>query len=452
MELGLRGADVTQFIGVDIGTTSTKVACYDSRLGCLVAARRAPTVEIDDAWGGVRDPRLVLVSVTGLLRRLLQDDSVDPRDIAGMAVCSVGEEVVLVDDGLRPVGTVLCWHAGHGEAALRRLSAAGVTLPDVEDPTVSLYKLAWLARHRPRDLERASSWTGLADFVALSLMARKGPQELFLNASHASRTGLLDLAHGCLDPTRLSEVGVPGPALPTLLPSGSLVGSTSADGVLPAGIPVVAGGHDHFCGAFGSGVRSAGEAYVSAGTSEAQMILVSRPPAAVPPGIGVGAFVDGSLHYVFRATPSGRLFGRWRCLLYPDESDETLWQEIAVPEADLPPVSIDLETGAYALPTLPFDASRGQVMGMLLKGLADEAERTTTLLEHLTSAAVGSVTVAGVPTRSSTWRRIRQQATRRRLRFVAEPEATVLGVALLAQKGVTGAADLPAAVLQDGLP
>jgi xylulokinase len=440
---------VTQFIGVDIGTTGTKVACYDSTHRRLVALRRARSSEVADAWGGARDPVLVVTEVNRLLRELLRDDAVQARHISGIAVCSVGEEVVLLDDGHRPVGTVLCWHARHGAAALQQAPARRLTAPvGGVDPTVSLYKLAWLAMHRPEDMRRASCWTGLADFVALSLMG-PGAEHVFLNASHASRTGLLDVVRGCLDPAPLQELRVSGPALPTLLPSGRPVGRTSAHGVLPQGVPVVTGGHDHFCGAFGAGVRSPGEAYVSAGTSEAQMVLVEEPPTVVPGGIGVGVFVAGPLHYLFRATPSGRLFGRWREMLYPGVSDETLWREVDAARGEVVGASIEVATGTYALSDLPFEASRGHVMAALTAGLAGEADRTTALLEELASARVESVTVAGVPTRSRTWRRIRQQATARTLRFVAEPEATVLGVALLAQQGVTGGADRPTTFLSE---
>jgi xylulokinase len=105
--------------------------------------------------------------------------------------------------------------------------------------------------------------------------------------------------------------------------------------------------------------------------------------------------------------------------------------------------SIDDRTGTHAVSGLPFSAARGEVMAALIKGLAVEADRTTAALAHVTSTVVDSVTVAGVPTRSHVWRRIRRQASGHPLRFVAEPEATVLGVALLAQQGVTGAADRP---------
>lgn len=443
---------VTQFLGVDVGTTTTKVACYDSTSRRLVALRRAPTARLADAWGGARDAELVVAEVSRLLAGLVQDEGVWAGEIGGVAVASVGEEVVLLDDAWRARGTVLCWHARHGEEALRqlrRLSPAQTPASSHEvDPTLSLYKLAWLARNRSPDVADASAWTSLADFVALSLTGRR-VESVFLNASHASRTGLLDVVSGRLGPGPLHELGMSGPPLPTLVPSGSPVGCTPRDGPLPAEVPVVAGGHDHFCGAFGAGVRTAGELYVSAGTSEAQVVLVDALPDAVPSGFGAGLFVAGSLRYLFRATPSGQLFGRWREMLYRGESEETLWEEVERAGPDVEPASIDPRTGTHTLPALRVDASRGDVMVALLKGLAVEADRTTDRLEELTSTTVDSVTVAGVPTTSRTWRRLRQQASARPLRFVAEPEATVLGVALLAQHGVTGAADRPATFLTE---
>ncbi|MFB9546368.1 FGGY-family carbohydrate kinase, partial [Micromonospora sagamiensis] len=87
--------------------------------------------------------------------------------------------------------------------------------------------------------------------------------------------------------------------------------------------------------------------------------------------------------------------------------------------------------------------TRAHAMVSLLKGLAVEAEATTARLGRLGGIEITDVTVAGVAAGWPTWRRLRQDATRRRLRFVDEPEATVLGVAVLAQYGVTGRADVP---------
>ncbi len=46
----------------------------------------------------------------------------------------------------------------------------------------------------------------------------------------------------------------------------------------PAGIPVVVGGHDHICGAFGAGAMGPGEIVDSMGTAEASLLTLTDPP------------------------------------------------------------------------------------------------------------------------------------------------------------------------------
>ncbi|MFI6824605.1 L-fuculokinase [Micromonospora sp. NPDC050187] len=431
---------MSQFIGVDIGTTRTKVGCYDADAGRLVALRHAPTVVDPDPWGGRRDATRLAAAVGDLLTQLLADPAVRPDDLAGIGVGSVGEEVVLLAADGTVTAPVLAWFAGHGQQA-RAALGEGSDWADTDD-TFSVFKLRWLAEHLPDDLAAARTFTSLADFVARDLLADRAAP-VFLNVSHASRTGLLDVRAGVLHTDALPDLGLTTLALPDLVDSATVVGRTSGDGVLPAGVPVVAGGHDHMCGAFGTGVRAAGDVYVSAGTSEAQVLLVDALPDVVDAGLDTGIFVAGGLRFVHRATPSGRYYQAWHDMLYSGVPDATMWAELEQAVEQVDPATIDAGLRSLRLAVLPMDVTRAHVLASLLKGLAVEAEATTVRLGRLGGVDIADVTVAGVAAGWPTWRRLRQDATERRLRFVDEPEATVLGVAVLAQYGVTGRADVP---------
>ncbi|MER7278396.1 FGGY family carbohydrate kinase [Dactylosporangium sp. NPDC000244] len=418
------------FLGVDIGTTRTKVGCYDAANRTLVALYSAPTEADDDQWGGRRDAGRLTAAVAGLLTRLLADPAVRPEAIAGIAVGSVGEEVVLLDADGAVTSPVPAWFAGHGREAKPH---AGPDWAGVDD-TFSVFKLLWL--QRAGLLGAARTFTSLADFVARDLLADPAAP-VFLNISHASRTGLLDVRAGTLDEGALPSLGLGALRLPALVGSATVVGLTSGAGVLPAGVPVVTGGHDHMCGAFGAGVRKPGDVYVSAGTSEAQLLLVDALPERVDAGIDVGVFVTG-LRYVHRATPSGRFYQAWRRMLYDGQPDDLMWSEVAAALDSVAPAGIDADARTVRPPDLPMDVTRGQAMAALLKGLAVEADAVTTRLGALGGTRIADVTVAGVAAGWEPWRRLRQDATTRHLHFVTEPEATVLGVAALAELGCSG--------------
>ena len=423
------------YIGVDIGTTRTKVGAYDSTTKSLVAIRAAKTAAIEDEFGGTRDARLLVESVHRLIDELLTDPAVVGGEICGVSVGSVGEEAVILALDGQPTGPVLCWYAGHGGLAKDEI-VRGIIESKIctLDSSFSVFKLAWLARYRPDEIAAADTWTDLADYVAWSLAGQSA--SVFMNGSHASRTGVLDLPRRRLDLSNLRYAGVPDIRLPELVPSGRVVATTAAAGALPADVPIVAGGHDHFCGAFGAGVRTSGTAYLSAGTSEAQLILTATPPMSHIPGVDVGLFVVDDLYYLHRATPSGRYFRTWRQLLFPNSSDDTVWSEVEAAKASAQPVTFNDDLARCTFSELGFDVSRGELMASLMKGLALEAERTTDRLELEAQTSIDDVVVAGVAASSQVWRDIRSAATMRRITFVEEPEATVLGIAMLAQYGV----------------
>ncbi|KQP78091.1 hypothetical protein ASF37_05650 [Aeromicrobium sp. Leaf289] len=170
---------MTLYLGVDIGTTRTKVGCVDGDTGLLVAVAAAPTPVHDDALGGTRDAGALIETVQGLLDEVLDHPEVQVGRLGGLAVGSVGEEVVLLDADGAVTGPVLAWHAEHGRTARR-----WVTDPALSplDDTFSVFKLAWLARERPEELARAVTFTSLADHVALTLVG-DGADGAFLNVS-----------------------------------------------------------------------------------------------------------------------------------------------------------------------------------------------------------------------------------------------------------------------------
>ena len=85
------------------------------------------------------------------------------------------------------------------------------------------------------------------------------------------------------------------------------------------GVALVTGGHDHLCAAYGAGVRSTAELFLSAGTSEAHLALLDAPLGGEMAGrIDQGCFVDAGSYYAHINIHSGHFFKQWRRLLYGD--------------------------------------------------------------------------------------------------------------------------------------
>lgn len=258
-------------LGVDIGTTNTKVALVDvgarPRVRALAAA---PTPEPGALKGVLLD----------LIGRVLRDESPEAVGIASMA-----ETGVPLGAGGDPRGPWLRWNdqgAGAAAEALARrlgrerlIGATGVR-PSAKVP---LAKLAWL-RDRGRAVDR---WAGVADLGCHLMTGRLATDHTLAGRSMAYRLpGAGEALATTFDAELLAEVGLHPRQLPDVVAPGSVAGVVSDPAFVASGLrhgtPVVVAGHDHQVGAYACGVREPGDVADSVGTAEAVMTVVSGVP------------------------------------------------------------------------------------------------------------------------------------------------------------------------------
>lgn len=432
-------------LGIDVGTTHTKVLALDVGTGVVGALESAPTPVIRDAQGEAHRPAEVLENVLRLVARVVEALP-DPGAVRALSVASVGEEVVLLGHDERPISDAITWYDPRGlDEARVFLTGAGAHLALTRrwppDATFSLFKLLWLRRHAPDDLSAAATWTDLGDFVLHGLGS-----EVVMDWSHASRAGAFDIVDRTWDPDTIAAAGL-DLTFPRLVPGISVVGTLAEHHAsrlgLPADLALVTAGHDHLCAAYGAGLRSTSELFLSAGTSEAHLSLLERPlEGDTAKGIDQGCYVDDRTWYAHVNIHSGHFFRQWRGLLYADASDESMYGELQAATTvgiDFT-VTDDLRLGR--LDAVPYDAERASMMRAVLEGLAD---RSATIIERLESAAgrpYEQVLVAGRPAGIPFWRTLRQGVYHRPMAAVDEPEPTAYGAAVIAAEAVQpGAAD-----------
>jgi xylulokinase len=430
-------------IGIDIGTRHTKVLALDVETGQALALEAVPTPLHRGAEGEAHRPGEILDVVVDLLGRVAARLP-EGADVRALSAASVGEEVVLLDRAGRPIGDAIAWYDPRGlEQASAFFAGAGAAVPLSRrwppHPTFSLFKLQWLRDHRPQEFEAAVTWTDLGDYVLHGLGAA-----VVMDWTHASRAGAFDLIDHRWDDSsiRAAELDI---SFPSLVPSGTAIGSldphvATASG-LPSSVAIVTGGHDHLVAAYGAGVRSTSELFLSAGTSEAHLALLEAPlEGAAGVGIEQGCYVDDHSYYAHINIHSGHFYQQWRDLLYPGVDDAAMYAELeAASSAGITfEVGDDLRLGR--LEAVPYDATRAALMRAILAGLA---RRSAAIIEQFDASAgrpYELVLVAGHPTRVPLWRTLRQAAYARPIASVEEPEIAAFGAAALAARVVGGPA------------
>ena len=437
------------FLGIDVGTTRTKAVLLEGDGHAVLAAAAAPTPQGGAGGIPVHSPGAVRHVVVDVARRALADAGPEARaELGGIAVTSVGEEAVLLDAGARPVGDVPTWFSGVGHAqALEHAAELDRRAPvtGLRHPEYTVHTLAWWAHTRPAQAQAAVTMTDLGSWLLSSL----GPGDLVMDHSHASRTGLFDAPTRSWRPDGLAVVGTGHLTLPRLVPSGTVIGELGAGPAaeldLAPGVPLVTGGHDHFCGALAAGARSPGDLFISAGTSEAHLLVTDSLDPAATADSEVGCFVTDGLYYLHAALPSGSLYLTWTRLLGLDPSaplDTLLGGEPVGSRGVRGRIAADRR---LSLEGVPLDVTPATLLRVLMESTAVASRDMTRDLSRTAGRAVGRRLLAGRPAESPAWREIREAVGEGAAAFVDAQEATALGAAHLAVRAVTGSLPPPVA-------
>lgn len=271
-------------LGIDVGTTMTK-AVVTTVDGHELSWGRSPTPWRPFATGAEADPHQFLAAAVDAAGQALE--AAPEGRVVGLGVTSVAETVVLLGHDGQPVAPCIAWHDQRGEEQAADLVAtfgrAAFSRRTGLAPShvCTLVKLAWMTRHRDIPMARAMS---IADWVAHMLGGEQAAE-----ASLASRTGALSLKDRTWWAEGLVWAGVPPSLFPSVAQAGTRLGQVTHEvlGRLPLdGLPaslgrlpgaaVACAGHDHLCGAAGSGVLRHDQVLDSCGTAEA---LVRSVPA-----------------------------------------------------------------------------------------------------------------------------------------------------------------------------
>jgi sugar (pentulose or hexulose) kinase len=437
-----------RWVGLDVGTTRVKCVVYDDQTRAVVAqaSRRTPVREEDGR--AERDPDEVVDVVVALLATALEICGTD-APVGGLSIASMGEEVVFLSREGRPTRPTIAWYDPRGcDDAPSFLASRATALHEVFEPRpeFTLFKLRWVSREEPESIADCRRVLELGGYVLMRLGA-----EPVMDWSHGCRTGLFDPVATAWDEDSLEAADVPASWWPPLVPSGWRVGMLSPALAERLGLPespaLVSGGHDHFCGAYACDVRDTLEIYVSAGTSEAQIVLTDGPTDPWAEGFPVdrGRFVDETSWYAHVALPTGHAFRQWASLLFPGWEDETIEAAVEVEVSDAAGAGVLFEPGTVSsgstLHVRPFVVDRGTIMRAVLEGSAVASADASRALTRAVNGEPGRIVVSGRAPQRELWKRLRGGILGRELEVVLAGEATALGAALLAQRGVTGQAD-----------
>jgi xylulokinase len=448
----------TCLIGLDAGTTSVRAGAFapDGRLLAL-ARRPTPTDRPQPGWVE-HDADALWLAAAAALREVAAALPAGV-EVAALAPATVGEAGLPVDGtgrALRPiiawfdpraVGYVRRWEETIGAARLYAL--AGMTL----DGLFGANKVMWVRDHEPEVWARTAAWLSTEDWLLLRLTGQAAT-----DYSIAGRTLLFERDRCVWSEELLAAAGLEARLMPPALPAGTLLAGLTPEAAavtgLPAGTPVVTGGHDHLCAAF---VARGGRPIPidSTGTAEALVTPAAAPPPGDP---GLAAHVNcyrdvepDRLALLASVGFAGGLVDWLRRQVFRigEEVPDAYAQMMAEVRRPLRPNGVLCfpEFGRGASPRWDPTGARGAFVGLtqghdrgdLLQAALEAScfslrANLAWVEEHL-PVTVDRVRALGGAVRNPVWVQMKADLTGREIEVIDLPEAAALGAAVLAGVG-----------------
>jgi len=458
---GAGGADLV--LAVDCSTTASKAVAFDAA-GRALATGRSPIPTTRSAAGvpGAHEQHADgwWSATCAAVRAVVAQ--VGATRIASVTVTHQRESFVCLE-GVAELRPAILWLDSRARREVEELGSARVHEVSGRPPdtTPSLYKIAWLARHEPAVLDRATRVGDVGAYLSLRLTDRWAS-----SWASADSTGLMDMRTLRWSPELCDLAGVRVDQLPACVRPGDVVGEVTiaAAGVtgLRAGTRVVAGGGDGQCAAIGAGAVEAGTLYLNLGTA---LVCGSvTPDYSFDRSYRTVAAAGGSGYLLEAFLSSGTYLVTWFCETFGPFGATGV--DLA-PEELLEVAASRVPAGSGGLLALPYwngaqtphwdAAARGAVVGWtgghtrahlyraLLEGIAFEAKNLLEGVAAAVSPAPHTFLVTGGGSRSPLWAQVLADVTGHPMLLCAEPETTALGAGMIGATAAGLHPDLAAA-------
>lgn len=449
-------------LGVDVGTTSIKVAIIDEQarvLGMSSSSYRLITPNQDYAQIDTEDMWRAYLKC---IRLLQEGKNIDMSRVAGISISSLCPGLAaLGENGEVLTDPIIYSDRRSTEEAEMILEAVGreklfeITANTAMAGAMSGTSMLWIKRNLPEVYEK-TKYFGHVN----TLLAQRMSGNFAIDYSNASYTDLFETTGGFQWSEVLCEkIGIDMEKLPPLHASTDVVGGLIHPDLIRMGIPrdtpVIIGGGDTACATLAAGVTKAGQVCESVGTTNVLTICVDQPKFNKG-FINRCHVVEGTWIYQGALSHTGASYQWFRdnfCQDLVDRAvgtDKTAFQFMNE-EADM------AEPGSGGLVFLPYmlgerspiwdPYARGVFFGISLQTTRKEMNRAvmegcgyglrqlSEIAERVTGREIKEFTSIGGGAKSETWAQIKADITGKDIKILDMNDMAPIGAALLAGVG-----------------
>jgi xylulokinase len=281
---------MTTYLGIDLGTSSSKVIIMDAHQKILASAQIAMEVRRPHAGWSEQNPHDWILATTAALDQLKEEHGALLANVKGIGLSGHMHGATLLDDQNQPLRPCILWNdtRAHIEAKeLDNLPMFRAKTGNIVFPGFTAPKLLWVARNEPEVFARLR-WVLLPkDFLRLWLTG-----DHVSEMSDAAGTSWLDTGLRTWDSELLAATGMNISHMPRLIEgteiSGTLKPELAARWGLGLNVVVAGGAGDNAASACGIGAVAPGAAFISLGTSG--VLFASNASYLPNPASAVHAF------------------------------------------------------------------------------------------------------------------------------------------------------------------
>ncbi|MGA8295409.1 MAG: FGGY family carbohydrate kinase [Acidimicrobiales bacterium] len=270
-------------VGIDLGTTSTKVTLFDPDRGQLASASEPAALFSNEPGWSEADTKEWWSNICSLIPLVALSAGVPLSSIAGVATSGMVPALVLLDNEGRALRRAILQNDARAVSEIGELSevlaASGYDVLGRTGSSLTQQSVAptwrWLAHHEPDAIKRTATVVGSYDWLAIALGARR-----HVETNWAIESGLYEISGASADPVR-EAAGIPDEVCPVALAPGTHIGEVDAFAAeatsLPVGTPIYTGGADHVLAAYAAGLNKPGEWLVKLGGAGDILVVCDHP-------------------------------------------------------------------------------------------------------------------------------------------------------------------------------
>jgi gluconokinase len=461
MSQSVQSNTLPYFLGVDIGTGSTKAIAVSHDGGLLASAKQKYTINSPQPGYSEQNPDDILEAFISCIQKVSNELNHAPEAIG---ISSAMHSLIAVDNNGKALYPMITWADTRSEAIAQQIHQSEKAEALYRQtgtpihPMSPLCKLIWLQQHNAELVSKTAKFISIKEYIWFRLFGR-----FEVDYSVASATGLFDIENRCWSAEACSLAGITAQQLSNPVDTGYSrkdMGAAIAESLgVSASVPVVIGASDGCCANLGSYVTDSTTAALTIGTSGAVRVTSPQP---------VYNFKAMTFNYLLNqhtyvsggAVNNGGIAIDWllRKFLQTAEVTDKSYQELfdaikQVPAGSegllfLPylhgeraPIWDSQSSGAFV--NVKPRHSRQHFLRATLEGICYALNDVLETLESTAQLNIEQLNISGGFTNSEVWVQVLADITGKRLCINQQEDASAVGAVYLAMLAVKPHRKLP---------